>query len=163
MKFEYKQGNMLKGRLDYIHLDKAFDFSPTDEKDLKPYHGKTAALLVSSTLQIEFSAETGRLLFIWGYSPTESWEKTSEKTTYALVTEGEVYVSEIDSLGIIPGAGYRTSLADSPLRYNTESDLLIAGEINETDQIIMIATDTIICLRDNELSGIILHPKNLDN
>jgi hypothetical protein len=56
-----------EGSVVYRTDDRAFDFAPH-------VHSYEATSLLAGTLQLEIDVPTRRLLYVWGYSPAESWE-----------------------------------------------------------------------------------------
>jgi hypothetical protein len=109
MKFSYKQGERIEGGLSYIDEDKAIDFVPSDEIYQPSRHGLSAALVVDKTLQVEFLIDSGRLLYVWGYLPQESWKEREGRYDLEGVVSGQVFVHDVDD-PVSPGAGYGTDV-----------------------------------------------------
>lgn len=67
-------GHALEGLLVYKRQEYSFDFMPSAPSDLadRIEPGSVASLAIGD-LQIEVATHTGRLLYVWGYHPTQSW------------------------------------------------------------------------------------------
>ena len=64
----------LEGELVYRDADHAFDFVPTSTVVVREQSGsKGVTSLLLGTLQLEVSAETGLVLYPWGYHPKAAW------------------------------------------------------------------------------------------
>lgn len=68
------EGSRLRGVLEYIQEDQAFQFSVNDPAELTKRLGQLGTFsLVIGTLQLEVAVETGLLLFAHGYCPQAGW------------------------------------------------------------------------------------------
>lgn len=61
------------GVLVYREGDHAFDFRPSDPGAA----GSATTSLLIGTVQVEVDTQSGRLLFAWGYSPAQGWQRSS--------------------------------------------------------------------------------------
>ena len=158
MKFLYKPSNPIQGRLSYI--DNAIGFEPVKEVYKPARHPASAALTVDRTLQIEFLVDSGCLLYAWGYLPEESWQADNAQLPLDRVRPGMIFATEVDD-PVIAGVGYSTNLDTTPTRYLKKSGHLIIGDPNTADNLVEIASNTIIGLKGDQLSCVILKPEML--
>jgi hypothetical protein len=153
MKFSFSKGDALKGELSYIASDRSFDFDLKDKISILKDDAKTATLIVSHTLQVEFLIASGRLLYAWGYLPRESWKSGVGEIEVKDVVEGSIYVHQDESQ---MGTGYDTALVNAPAVFYERSGQLIIGSPEQASTKIEIAQNTIIGLHQEELACVIL-------
>lgn len=68
----------LEGELVYRDADHAFDFVPASMGIAREHAGASGATsLLLGTLQLEVSAESGVVLYPWGYHPKAAWRASS--------------------------------------------------------------------------------------
>lgn len=74
MRMLLEAGESLSGELVYRKEDHSVDFIPDSGAELEHRTGhRGTASLGLGTLQLEVAAESGLVLFPWGYLPTQSW------------------------------------------------------------------------------------------
>lgn len=86
LNIERRTGPVFAGALVYRVEDHAFDF---DEYPSEAAGGPRMSLLIG-TVQIEVDVATRRLLFAWGYSPSQAWCPSSVPAVER--TPGRAYV-----------------------------------------------------------------------
>lgn len=139
------RGNPLPGRLIYRRSERSFDLEPR----LK---GGFAALLIND-VQIEID-EGGRLLYVWGLCPYESWTPGTLDAPEA--KPGRLQHAD----GVVtPGTSKRLN-GDKrwPVSYDVSSGWLCIGDISVRGETIAFAPDAIAALKDGGLAGLWLHP-----
>ncbi|HSX29730.1 MAG TPA: hypothetical protein VLE73_04185 [Candidatus Saccharimonadales bacterium] len=142
------EGQPTKGTLVYIEEDHAFNFTGFDKRM------KTAAITINETLQVEFLVETGKVVYVWGYYPKESWG--SGKVVPPHHTNGEVYVD----VGEAPdmGVGYEEPSVVGKAVFDRESGWFHIGA-PECSTCIEVADHTVLGFDvENHLRSVWLHP-----
>lgn len=156
MKFRLKYGDYIKGRLLYTGME--LDFEPQDKAYKSSSNEKRAALTISKTLQLEFQIADGHLLYVWGYLPQEGLVYEDSSLNVDQARTGQVFVDEIaDSL--IAGTGYDTQLTGKQAHFFKRSGHLVIGDVTKSTVFVIIADDTLIGLRDDQINSVVLHPR----
>jgi hypothetical protein len=149
MNFMYTPGEPTPGKLSYDKEEKSFNY----EGEGTETQG-VAALLVGGTLQIDVSIETKRLLFPWGYSPTESWGERDEEFHISEVKDGNIILKDADDL--MSGMGYDTDLVNVKPIYFKKSGMLLFGEASGAEEWIKIADGTFVRLEGDKMKALLL-------
>lgn len=136
-------------RHQYLKDDSSFDIASTVDKP------KNATILVADTLQLEFDTETGRVLFLWGYSPTESWSTGTVEAP--VVPKGTARV--ILNIHAEPGGAYSDDHIPNNITFDKGSGWVRIGSA-EHNAALALGSDLIIGLDMNgHLSSIWVHPE----
>lgn len=155
MNFTYKHGLSVRGETKYVEQDLSFDFV-ADNRDKSLVSVPSASLIVGRTLQAKFSISDGRLLYVWGYAPRESWHVESGSLTFTSFV-GQVFVQNLDDPAE-PGVGYESSLHDGDVRYYSSSGHFAIGDPAEADVLVEIASGVVIGVKQDQLQCIVLKP-----
>jgi hypothetical protein len=139
-------GTPVSGRLVYRRSEHSLDVEPHPE-------GGVASLLVND-VQIEID-DDGRLLYVWGLCPHESWKPASLDAPSA--TPGRLqYVDEEE---VIPGVSTRLNRTRWPVAYDSASHWLCIGDESARGETIAFAPYAIAVLKEDELVALWLHPE----
>jgi hypothetical protein len=138
-------GKPFSGRLVYCRSDRAFGVEP------KPSGGVSSLQL--NEVQIEVD-EDGRLLYVWGYCPHESWVPATLNAPAA--TPGRLQYVGQDilrgvSIQLNPDKGWAVG-------YDSSSQWLCLGDASARAEMIAFAPDAIAALNGEELVALWLHP-----
>lgn len=138
-------GKPLSGQLVYRRSEHSLDVDPRPNRGI-------ASLLVND-VQIEID-EDGRLLYVWGLCPYESWTAARLDSPAAKAGRLQYINGEI-----IPGVSKRLNVGERwPVHYDTSSKWLCIGDTSSRDDLIIFAPDAVAALHDGELTGLWLHP-----
>jgi|SRR5215813_830990 len=139
-------GKPLSGLLVYRRSERSLDMEPRPA-------GGIASLLVND-VQIEID-EAGRLIYVWGHCPHESWMPARLETPVAKL--GRLQYANAK---MVPGVSKRLN-ADKrwPVRYDPSSQWLCIGDESVQDcDMIAFAPGAIAALKKGQLAGLWLHP-----
>lgn len=138
-------GKPVSGRLVYHRSERSLAMEP------RPVRG-VASLLVND-VQIEID-EDGRLIYVWGLCPHESWADV-ELNPPAAKPGRLQYVGD----EVIPGVSKRLN-ADKrwPIGHDASSKWLCIGDEAAHSEMIAFAPGAIAALTGGELAGLWLHP-----
>jgi hypothetical protein len=142
------QLDSFQGRLHYTGLE--FDFEGFETLDAPR---QTAPLVISRTLSLEFNVATGRILYLWGYSPKETWSKKDVPPPQAV--RGAVFV-ELDGRKPQPGVGIDVdTLYDAKEVFDPKTGWILIGS-NEgvPEEVVEIATGILLGLHKGDLVAI---------
>lgn len=116
---------------------------------------QTAPLVVSKTLSLEFNVATGRILYLWGYSPKETWKKG--EVSDPSPAKGAVFV-EFDDRKPEPGVGIDVdTLFDVQEVFDANTGWVLIG-VHNADQAVEIATGIVLGLDGDKLVAVWLKP-----
>ena len=138
-------GEPIPGRLVYRRSDRALDVEP------RPSGGGSSLQL--NTVQIEIDEE-GRLLYVWGYCPHESWEPATLDAPAA--TPGRLqYVG----WATLRGASIQLN-ADTGwvVGYDSSSQWLCLGDASAHAEMIAFAPGAVAALNEKKMVALWLHP-----
>jgi hypothetical protein len=137
MQVDYN-GQAVDGLLCYSRHDHAFD---TKERVVSGY-----SCLQINSLQIELN-ETGQLLYVWGYSPYESWK--GSKLSLPQSKEGTItYAGPLP----VPGSSRRiTNESFLSVLFDKRQDLVCIGDCSREGEAIRFAPGAIAVLQSGEL------------
>ncbi len=151
-RFYAAAGCPANGKLVSYQSEKSIDFIP-DEAQVAGDDGH-AAFVLSDTLQFLFSVTSGILLYPFGYTPNESWER-SNKAWDRIAQPGIVSIDLPE--GIIVGAGYNCKLTHAkPIFFSDTGHLLIGSDVDA--ELVEVATNVYIGLKDADISCVVLRP-----
>jgi hypothetical protein len=138
-------GKPISGRLVYRRSERSLDVEP------KP--GRGVASLLVNDVQIEVD-EDGRLIYVWGFCPHESW--VSAKLDPPTATAGRLQY--VDS-AIVPGVSKRLN-ADKrwAVSHDPSSQWLCIGDQSFRGEMIAFAPGAIATLSDGEIVNLWLRP-----
>jgi hypothetical protein len=155
--FTVDVGDPLSGSLFYEDRAHSFRFVPGSPQELEERSGRRGLTSLSvGTLQIEVGVETRLALFVWGLAPKARWKTgglDGPKPQPGIV---HVTPSRAFSRGVsisVAEVGHWDSLFDETTGWLRVS----AEELSDTHQI-LIATDTVLGLRDKSLTSVWLQP-----
>ncbi|WP_428309891.1 hypothetical protein [Hydrocarboniphaga sp.] len=138
-------GKPLSGRLVYRRSERSFDVEP------QPERGVTSLLV--NDVQIEID-EDGRLIYVWGLCPHESW--TAVRLDPPTAKPGRLqYVGG----EVVPGVSKRLN-ADKrwAVGHDTSSQWLCIGDQTVHGEVIAFAPGAVAVLREGKLGALWLHP-----
>jgi hypothetical protein len=156
---EIRDGKLLDGSLRYVSSDYALDFTPRSPIQLDDRLGPNGvASLCVGTLQIAVAADTGFLLYVWGYFPMGLWSHgTVEEPEF---DEGFAFAEIGERMS--DGMAYRIcEFQDPAATYDSSNGWLRVGtnEDCKPETLILIANDTGIGVtQSGVLSSIFLRP-----
>jgi hypothetical protein len=137
-------GEPISGRLVYRRADRSFDTEPT------PPEGYSSLLI--NDAQIEVNDE-GRLLYVWGYCPHESWDLATLDPPTA-----KPGLLRYLNWAIVPGVSKQLNENERwPISYDPSSHWLCIGSAADLGEMIAFAPGSIAALRDGDLIGLWLH------
>lgn len=150
-------GRPIEGFLVYRQNDHAFDFVPADNVEVDGVVGKLGSTsLLFGTVQLEADVQTGRLLFVWGYSPTAGWRKAHIDPLPTVPVVARVLDLEMQ-------AGVSLTLADdSQIRTlcdYTLTTVRVAMSNAVPDTALQIADGVNILMEGDALVGVELRPQ----
>jgi hypothetical protein len=157
LEFSASEGDALGGLLFYLESEYSFRFeagSPVDLSDRVGNGGVTSLLI--GTLQIEVSVDSTAILYIWGLHPKSRWETgpvTAPSQEAGVVRlSGDVSLNRGVSLKIAEVGRWKTT-------FDSTSGWVRVSEDNLDDERqILVASDTVLGIRDNSLNTIWLRP-----
>lgn len=150
-------GQPIEGFLLYRLDDHAFDFvlgGSTEADEVIGLLGTTSLLV--GTLQIEVDIETGRLLYVWGYSPKAGWRVQQD----VWVPHADPAVARVLDVELEPGISLTVAEAhETECVYDPPSGVVRAQAADASpDAAIRIAAGVDLLLEKGALVGVVLHP-----
>jgi len=137
-------GKPVPGRLVYSRSERSFDVEPRPERSVSS--------LLGNDVQIEID-EDGRLVYVWGLCPHESWKHV--RLVPPAAKPGRLhYVGG----SIVPGVSKRlNSDRRWPVVYDPSSRWLRIGDDAVDGEAIAFAPGAVALLREGQLIGLWLH------
>jgi hypothetical protein len=138
-------GKPISGRLVYRSSDRSLD------TELKP-QGSFSSLLVND-VHIEVG-EDGRLIYVWGYCPHESWTPARFDPPAA-----KLGLLQYVSGALVAGVSKRLNASNRwPVSYDPSSQWLCIGDESIQGEMVAFAPGAIAALSEGHLAGLWLHP-----
>lgn len=146
----------LPGRLSYRWSEYGLSFDPAsrDELSARSDHHEIASIALD-TLQLAMNADTGLLLYAWGYFPHFRWERGHVAPAH--LTEGEVRVRR--DRPFVRAVAYEADGEWSTVRDPDSGWLRVRSSPRDDDDQVLIATGVAIGLRADELNTVWLQPQ----
>ncbi len=158
MKLEVAPADALKGLPIYVVADHAFNFeAPIDSQALAVVGDAGTTSLVLDTLQVEVSIRTRRCLWLWGYSPRNSWVRGRIPEPTANEGAAEVVGVQLNrgvAIRVAPDGGVR-KVFDQATGWFGAFTGATAGA-----QAVRISTDTVLLVADAMLTAVLVRPAN---
>lgn len=156
MRFSWKPGPILAGRLVYRDAEYSIDFVPSSNELIARVGSSGTGSVSIGTLQLEVSVDTGEILFPWGLFPHTQWAHRRMAAPIAL--SGRLFLSDASVLAPggavdLPGGGAWQANFDS------ESGWLYFGVGHTADVVVEFAANTGASLSSDRLTGLWLKPK----
>lgn len=136
------------GKQIYRKSEQSFDFEPDINSDF-------SLMLGTSYVGIETDLSTGRLLYLSGFSPMKSWEKS--KLILPDFVDGTIYIEELKDcyagMGISIGSDFRAL-------YDEDIGLIcfLCGENIVYNNCVRISPDVVIAINENNIVAIWIKP-----
>jgi hypothetical protein len=138
-------GKPVSGRLVYRRFEHSFDVEPRPERGV-------ASLLVND-VQIEID-EDGRLIYVWGLCPHESWKAATLDAPAAKPGRLQYVDGEV-----VPGVSKRLNAGKRwAVGYDSSSQWLCIGAESAHGEMIAFAPGAVAVLGKDELVALWLHP-----
>lgn len=157
-KFSTEAANPLAGTLRYSESDRGFTFQPRSLDDLARLEGGGGRTsLVADTLQLEVAVDSGRALYVWGYLPTESWQRAELKLPIS--ASGSVTV-ELDDPPLEAGISVAIARSNWHVLFDESSGLVrVVRDQRIPEKLVEIADDVRLGLNGTELISFWLSPE----
>lgn len=138
-------GKPASGRLVYRRSEHSLDVEP------RPGRGVTSLLV--NDVQIEID-EDGRLLYVWGLCPHESWSPVTLNVPAAIPGRLQYIGGEV-----VPGVSKRLNTDKRwVIGHDPSSHWLCIGDESARGEVIAFAPGAVAVLREEELEALWLHP-----
>ncbi|MCA1222806.1 hypothetical protein [Streptomyces sp. 8L] len=155
--FRTLPGSSLSGYLTYSKSEYSFSFDAADEADLAERMGEgRRTSLVIDTLQLETDADSGAVLYAWGYFPAQSWVPARLPVPPAaqarVSVEADPPLEEAVSVPVWRGQEFAVEHDEETGWIRVSRSPSGAGAYAE------IASGVVLQLVEGELSAVWLHP-----
>jgi hypothetical protein len=139
-------GKPVSGRLVYRRAEYSLDVEP------KPTGG-VASLLVND-IQIEVD-EDGRLIFVWGLCPQESWTPATIEPP-----DAPVGLLRYSGLPVTPGVSKRLNAGKRwAVHHDSSNEWLCVGDQSSVGERVTFAPGAVATLSNGELTALWLRPE----
>lgn len=140
----------------------ALDFKMTSEA-CKLYRQARHASLALGTLQIELDAESGRLLYAWGFAPYTYWTISNSNNELLSVADCSLYASDADKFE--PGVAYPVpGFECTRPAFDAKTGWLTFGDPSSRNEgkLLRFATDTVALLIEEQIKALFVRLSNLE-
>lgn len=160
IRLETKSGPRLRGLLTYSESDQSFSFAPdASDKGVPETLGGTTSLVLD-TLQLETDAETGRVLYPWGFLPRGSWQSAELQLPPA---EDGVCTAHLDGDELVPGVSERVSASDWVAEFDAARGILrVSTSLGAVETLTRIADGAYVGIHLDQLCELWLLPEYVD-
>lgn len=139
------EGEPIDGRLVYRYADRTLDVEP------HPDGGVTSVLVNDAQIEID---EDGRLMYVWGYCPHESWRPWRLN-----IPNGSVGCVRYIGDCFIPGVSIRLNKDPWPITFDDSSGWLCIGNPLSPGETVQFSPGAMIALEDGKLVALWLRPE----
>ena len=151
------------GKVTYSSEDHSFDFERHNDLGLSVV---TSLVIFHDYIQLDID-HTGRILWVWGLCPHQSWKPTKLLPPISMHGILNVNLNDIQNIDgeITPGVSIRVPEAESwPVFVNKKQEWVCIGEpnISVLYEAVEFASHTIAVLVEGKLKAVWLHPETLD-